>query len=262
MVLAIGLAACGSDKDKDYVEGSVEELYNSAMDLLLAEQNADAAKLFDEVDRQHPYSIWATKAQLMAAYAHYKDHEYDEAVIGLDRFVRLHPSNRDVPYAYYLKGLSFFERINDVKRDQTNAEQALKSFQDLLRRFAKTAYTRDAKRKIDLTRDHLAGREMEVGRYYQRQGRYLAAVNRFRTVIEKFQTTSHVPEALHRMAELYTALGVVDEAQKVAAILGYNYPASEWYIDSYSLVKGKNVPRPAEPNGDRSFMTRAWDWMF
>lgn len=262
-IVVVVVGACSSDDDNgDYIEGSVDTLYNSAMDLILSERYEQAAKLFDEVDRQHPYSVWATKAQLMAAYAHFKNQQFDEAVIALDRFIQLHPSSRDIAYAYFLKGLSFYEQINDVKRDQAAAREASKTFRELARRFPTTRYARDAKRRIDLVHDHLAGKEMEVGRYYQSRGQHLAAINRFRTVIDKFQTTSHVPEALLRLAESYTALGLPEEAQKVAAILGYNYPASEWYIDSYELIKEVSVERPDRAAKNGNVLSRAWDWLF
>ena len=232
------------------------------MDLILSERYEQAAKLFAEVDRQHPYSIWATKAQLMAAYAHFKNNQFDEAIISLDRFIQLHPSSRDIAYAYFLKGLSYYEQINDIKRDQASAREASKTFRELARRFPRTRYARDAKRRLDLVHDHLAGKEMEVGRFYQGRGQHLAALNRFRRVVDKFQTTSHVPEALLRLAESYTALGLPEEAQKVAAILGYNYPASEWYIDSYELVNDVSVERPDRAGKSKNVLTRAWDWLF
>lgn len=246
VTLALALASCsgGKKSGESYQEGSVDDLYNSAMDMLLAQKYTKAAKSFDEVDRQHPYSVWATKAQLMAAYALYMDHQYDEAIIALDRFIQLHPSNRDVAYAHYLKGLAYFEQIKDVKRDQTSATLARKTFISLIKRYPHTKYARDGKHKLDLVHDHLAGREMAIGRYYQKRGQNLAAVNRFKTVVSRYQTTSHVPEALHRLAELYTRLGLKEEARQVAAVLGYNYPASEWYLDSFQLVEGKPPPRP------------------
>ncbi len=261
-IVALAGACSSDDADKDYVEGSVDTLYNSAMDLMLSERYEQAAKLFDEVDRQHPYSVWATKAQLMGGYAHFKNQKFDEAVIALDRFIQLHPSSRDIAYAYFLKGLSFYEQINDIKRDQAAAREAGKTFRELVRRFPNTRYARDAKRRIDLVHDHLAGKEMEVGRYYQSRGQHLAAINRFRLVIDKFQTTSHVPEALLRLAESYTALGLPEEAQKVAAILGYNYPASEWYIDSYELITDVSVERPDRADENTNVLSRAWDWLF
>jgi outer membrane protein assembly factor BamD len=254
------LGACGSDKAKDeYVEGSVDELYNKAMDELLAERYKQAAKLFDEVDRQHPYSVWSTRAQIMSAYANYKNDKFDDAIIGLDRFIQLHPNDRDITYAYYLKGMAYYDQIKDVKRDQTSARESLKTFTEMNKRFPNSRYARDVTRKIDLINDHLAGKEMDVGRFYLKRGQQLAAIGRFRTVVDRYQTTSQVPEALLRLAEAYTELGVMDEARKVTAVLGYNYPASEWYTDSYELVTGKAVDRPKQ---DRSFMTRAMAWLF
>ncbi len=235
------LAACASTDEDEYVERPVEDLYNEAMDALQARDYRVAANLFDEVERQHPYSAWATKAQLMAAYGYYQYNDYDDAIVALDRFIQLHPSNPDVPYAYYLKGLSYYEQISDVSRDQKMTEYALKTLNELVTRFPDSKYARAAKIKIDLTHDHLAGKEMEIGRYYLRQGHYLAAINRFKAVIENYQTTTHVPEALHRLTEAYRALGVDEEAQKTAAVLGHNFPGSEWYIDSYDLMEGTQV---------------------
>jgi outer membrane assembly lipoprotein YfiO len=237
------LAACGSDDDEPYVERPVGELYNQAMDNLEAGQDKKAAKLFDEVERQHPYSSWATKAQLMSAYAYYRANEYDDAIAATDRFIELHPANPDVPYAYYLKGLSYYERISDIHRDQEMTEKAKQVFTELLTRYPDTEYARDARLKIDLANDHLAGKEMVVGRFYLQQGYYLAAINRFKTVVDRYQTTTHVPEALLRLTEAYTALGINDEAKRTAAVLGYNFPQTEWYADAYALVGGGG-PRP------------------
>jgi outer membrane protein assembly factor BamD len=239
LMLSLLLAACGSTAPKDvYVEQPVEKLYNGAMDRLLDEDYKNAAKQFDEVERQHPYSVWATKSQLMGAYAHYEEGKYDEAVISADRFIQLHPGNRDVAYAYYLKALSYYIQIVDVGRDQQTTQKALKALDDVVRRFPDTRYARDARLKLDLARDHLAGKDMEIGRFYEKQGQYLAAINRFRRVVDTYQTTTHVPEALHRLTECYLALGVVDEAKATASVLGYNYPGSEWYQDSYALLTG------------------------
>lgn len=239
----LALSGCSSsDEEEAYVEQPVEDLYNAALDNLAAGEYVQARLDFEEVDRQHPYSVWATKAQLMAAFAAYQRADYDEAIIALDRFIDLHPGNADTGYAYYLKALCYYEQIADVSRDQRITELALSSLQDVVTRFPDSDYARDAALKIDLARDHLAGKEMEIGRYYLRQEQYTAAINRFRTVVEGYQTTSHVPEALHRIAEAYSALGLIHEAEQVAAVLGYNYPGSVWYIDSYELVEGTDLP--------------------
>ncbi len=223
----------------EYVERPVEELYNEALSVLEQGSYEEAALKFDEVERQHPYSSWATKAQLMSAYSYYQDDAYDSAIIALDRFIQLHPSNADVPYAYYLKALSYYEQISDITRDQRMTDLARTTLSELIKRFPTSKYAKDAKLKLDLTRDHLAGKEMEIGRYYQNQGQFLAAVNRFRTVIDKFQSTTHVPEALLRLTETYMALGLRQQAQKSAAVLGHNFPGSDWYLESYRLVEGK-----------------------
>ncbi|NVK20204.1 MAG: outer membrane protein assembly factor BamD [Methylocystaceae bacterium] len=248
------LTACSSDGEEDvYVESPVEELYNDGHNALLAKEYEVAAQKFDEVERQHPYSIWATKAQLMAAYAHYENEKYDEAVIALDRFIQLHPSNKDVPYATYLKGLSYYEQISDVGRDQLMTDEAQKTFRDLIKRFPNSKYARDARIKLDLTIDHLAGKEMEIGRYYTSRNQCIAALNRFKNVIQKYQTTTHVPEALHRMIECYIQLGLDDEAKRTAAVLGHNFPGSEWYLDSYQIVERKRLVDKEEPS---------WYWPF
>ena len=242
MVLALG--ACAKKKEA-YVERPVEELYNEAMDALLVDDFETSTAKFDEVERQHPYSLWANKAQLMAAYSYYLNNRYDDAVVALDRFIQLHPTSKDLAYAYYLKGLSFSEQVSDVARDQLMTELAMKTLNELIKRFPKSKYARDAKLKLDLTRDHLAGKEMEIGRYYHNKGEYLAGINRFKAVIDVYQTTTHVPDALHRLTEAYLALGLSDEAQKTAAVLGHNFPGSEWYLDSYKIM-GNEVAEPKE----------------
>jgi outer membrane protein assembly factor BamD len=240
---SVALAACSGDDDDEYVERPVVGLYNTALDELQAGEYESAAKSFSEVERQHPYSVWATKAQLMAAYAQYQGNSYDDAIISLDRFIQLHPSNADVAYAYYLKALSYYEQISDVGRDQQITRLALKALVEMLRRFPNSKYAGDVRLKIDLTRDHLAGKEMDIGRYYLTQGQYLAAVNRFKIVIDNYQSTTHVAEALHRLVEAYLALGIDNEARKAAAVLGHNFPGSEWYIDSYEIVEDKPFRR-------------------
>ena len=240
IVVAVMLAACAAEEDA-YKKDTVERLYNKAMAQLEGNEYKSAAADFAEVDRQHPYSVWATKAQLMSAYSHYQNNDYDDAIIALDRFIQIHPSNRDVPYAYYLKSLSYYEQISDVGRDQKITKLALKSLNEIITRFPNSKYSRDAALKIDLTRDHLAGKEMEIGRYYENQGQFLGAINRYNKVVNQYQTTTHVPEALHRLTESYLSLGLVNEAKKTAAVLGHNFPGSEWYIDSYKIVEGKSV---------------------
>ena len=255
-VFALALVAgCSGDDEDDYVERPVDQIYNQAVDALQTEEYKIAAELFDEVERQHPYSRWATKAQLMAAYAHYQKSQYDDAIVALERFIQLHPSNKDAPYAYYLKGLCYYEQISDVARDQEMTQLAMGTMRELIARHPNSKFARDAKVKLDLTHDHLAGKDMEIGRFYLRQRHYLAAIERFKRVIENFQTTTHVPEALHRLSEAYTALGLIEEARKVAAVLGHNFPGSEWYIDSYELVEGKIVrPRKDDP------WYKFWSW--
>lgn len=261
---AFMLTACSSDggKTPDAPETEtlpVDTLYNQANDALEAGNHIEAARLFEEVERQHPYSQWATKAEMMAAYSYYKDMRYDEAIIALERFIELHPGNDDVDYAYYLKALSFYEQISDVARDQAMTKEALAALETLIRRFPDSQYARDASYKRDLALDHLAGKEMEIGRYYLNRGQINAAIGRFRTVVKDYQTTTHVPEALHRLVEAYTTLGLRQEAFKVAAVLGHNYPGSQWYEKTYSVMDDRQRQKLME---DRDFMDRAVDVLF
>jgi outer membrane protein assembly factor BamD len=243
------LAACSSKNKDAYVERPVEELYNTAMDQLAAGNYSAASNDFDEVERQHPYSVWATKAQLMSAYALYQGNKYDESIVASDRFIQLHPGHRDVAYAYYLKALDYYIQIEDVGRDQKTTQQALTALSEVVRRFPDSRYARDAHLKIDLARDHLAGKEMTIGRWYEGRGTYLSAINRFKTVVDQYQTTTHVPEALERLTECYLALGLKDEAQRTAAVLGYNYPGSSWYEATYVLVTGQKPQQAVAPDG-------------
>ena len=259
LVAAAGLSGCSSNDELPYEERPVEQIYNTAMDHMEAGRYLPATKEFDEVERQHPYSEWARRSMLMNAYANYKINKYDEAILSAQRFISLYPSNRDVPYAYYLIGLSYYEQISDVGRDQKMTENALAAFTELVRRFPQSEYSRDARLKIDLTHDHLAGKEMEIGRYYLKRHDYVAAINRFRVVVEKYQTTTHTPEALQRLTEAYLSLGVTAEAQTAAAILGYNFPGSEWYEDGYALLANQGL-EPVE-NKD-SWISRAWKTVF
>jgi outer membrane protein assembly factor BamD len=233
----------------------VAELYNKGLKNLQKGYYKTAAKDFDEVERQHPYSAWATRAILMNAYSQYMRNGYDDAVIAAQRFIALHPGHKDTPYAYYLIAISYYEQIADVKRDQTATEKALSALDEVSTRFPGSPYAADAASKAILARDHLAGKEMEVGRYYLKRNSLLAAVNRFKTVVIKYQTTTQTPEALYRLTEAYYALGVMSEAQTAAAVLGHNYPASQWYRDAYTLLKTGGL-EPQE-NTD-SWLSKAW----
>lgn len=236
LVCALALAACSSDKEKKFVARELGALYNMGQDRLYDQRYTEAGAFFDEVERQHPYSQWARRAQLMSAYSYYLGNKYDDAILSAERFLSLHPGNRAASYAHYLIAICHYERIIDVGRDQKITEKALAALEEVVRRYPNTPYAEDAQLKLDLTRDHLAGKEMEIGRFYQKDGQYLAAISRFRTVLERYDTTSHTPEALYRLVESYLALGIRDEAMKVAAVLGYNYPGNKWYRYCYKLM--------------------------
>lgn len=254
LAIAFPVASCGlipESKDDSYIEGSVEQLYNTGLDLMKKEEYKEAAKYFNQIDRQHPYSPWAARSQLMVAYANYKYRDYDTAILTLKRFERLHPGHRDIAYAYYLEGLCNFEQVRDTKRDQDYTRKAIRAFTIVSGRFPASKYVADANRKVAVLRDHLAGHEMEIGRFYQRKNLNLAALNRFKYVVDNFQGSRHVPEALLRMTESYTALGLRKEARRAAAVLGANFPSSRWYAYAYDLVQGKrsspvDVPKKAE----------------
>ncbi|MDQ3245293.1 MAG: outer membrane protein assembly factor BamD [Pseudomonadota bacterium] len=240
---AAGCAGRGAKGDT-YVARDVNTLYALAKQRMDQRRYEQAAKLFDEVERQHPYSVWARRAQLMSAFSYYVAKSYPEAISSAQRFLTLHPGNKDAPYAHYLIGMSYFEQMASVTRDQRITQQAADAFGELMRRYPQSRYAADARVKLDSINDHLAGKEMEVGRYYQRSGRWLAATTRFRVVVDKYQTTNHTPEALHRLVESYLALGVPQEAQKAAAVLGRNYPGSEWYKRSFALIQ-RQMPKTA-----------------
>ncbi len=242
LVFTGGCATSGSkNKDTAYVARDVNTLYLVAKERLDKGQARQAAALFDEVERQHPYSPWARRAQLMSAFSYYVARDYTKTIASAQRFLSIHPGNKDAPYAYYLVALSYYEQISDVTRDQKVTEQARTALTDVERRFPNTKYSRDARLKLDLVNDHLAGREMNIGRYYQRSGMWLASTMRFRNVVDNYQTTSHAPEALYRLVESYLSLGVQAEALKAAAVLGTNYPGSEWYTRAYALMN-KHAP--------------------
>ncbi len=259
-VLLLSLQGCGGNQASQQMEDRpVDELYSEASDAMERGRYVEAARLFEEVERQHPYSQWATRAELMAAFAYYRAGRYDESIIALDRFIELHPGSEEVDYALYLRALCYYEQISDVARDQAMTQEALNAFDVLVRRFPDSRYTRDASLKRDLVLDHLAGKEMEIGRYYLNRNEVNAAMNRFRTVVRDYQTTTHVPEALHRLTEIYMRLGLRDEAIRVAAVLGHNYPGSSWYRDSYRLLTAQDRQRLAE---NRSWLNRTVDSLF
>ncbi len=224
---------------------TVEELYNNGIDALNQKRYATAVSQFDAVEQNYPYSSWAVNAQLMHGYAEYLQNHYTEAIGSLDRYIQLHPTSSNASYAYYLRALSFYEQIADIQRDQKGTEQAMVALQDVVNRFPESAYARDSRLKIDLCRDHLAGKEMEIGRYYEQQKLYAAAIGRFQRVIDDYQTTNHVPEALHRLTEIYLLLGLTDQAQRTAAVLGHNYPGNRWYEDSYGQLAENGIAPPA-----------------
>jgi outer membrane protein assembly factor BamD len=239
----LSLAACahgGKKADTAYVARDVSSLYTAAKRTMDGGDYEQAAKLFDEVERQHPYSAWARRAQLMSAFNYYLARKFTDAINSAQRFVTIHPGNVDAPYAEYLIGMSYYQQIDDVTRDQTTTQQASDAFGELIRRYPGTRYAADARVKLDLIKDHLAGKEMEVGRFYQRSGQWLAATYRFRSVVDGYQTTTHTPEALERLVECYLSLGVPEEAQKAGAVLGRNYPESYWYKQSLKLLGREN----------------------
>lgn len=236
-------------KKEDPANKSVEDIYNNGVDALNQKRYNTAVTQFDAVEQNYPYSSWAVNAQLMHGYAEYLQNHYTEAVASLDRYIQLHPTNTNASYAYYLRALSFYEQIADIQRDQKGTEQALAALQDVVNRFPDSAYARDSRLKIDLCRDHLAGKEMDVGRWYEGQKLYGAAIGRFQRVVDDYQTTNHAPEALQRLTEIYLKLGLMDQAKHTAAVLGYNYPGSSWYKDSYAQLAegGITPPTPAAP---------------
>ncbi|MCB2076991.1 MAG: outer membrane protein assembly factor BamD [Novosphingobium sp.] len=242
LVLTSGCASGGGkNKDTAYVARDVDTLYMAAKARLDRGDTRQAAALFDEVERQHPYSPWARRAQLMSAFSYYAARDYTKSIQSAQRFLSIHPGNKDASYAFYLIAISYYEQISDVTRDQKITGQAKQALSDVVRRYPDTRFAADARLKLDLVNDHLAGKEMTIGRFYQSSGKWLAATLRFRNVIDDFQTTSHTPEALYRLVESYLALGIPSEAQKAAAVLGENYPGSKWYRKAYGLMN-KHAP--------------------
>nr|WP_217980010.1 outer membrane protein assembly factor BamD [Glycocaulis albus] len=264
---ALVLAGCQGNRNRAelaYVARPVETLYNNAFRELERRRYTQAATLFDEVERQHPFSEWARRSILMAAFANYQAGRYEQAIANAERFIALHPGSSSAPYAYYLIAISHYERIYDVGRDQSTTQAAYDALQQVVRRFPDSPYARDARLKIDMTRDHLAGKDMDVGRWYLRNGFHLAAIGRFQNVIREYGTTSHVPEALHRLVEAYVAMGVAEEARQVAAVLGHNFPGSAWYQDSYTLLTSRGIDVPGEgvEESDPGLLRRAMSRIF
>ena len=253
------LPACSSlfgEKDQPIADDPADRLYNEGLYLLNSKHDFKAAaKKFEEVDRQHPYSEWARKSLIMSAYAYYEGREYEDAIVAGKRYVTLHPGSSDAAYAQYLVGSSYFDQIPDISRDQGRTEKAMQALEEVARKFPNTEYAVSAKKKVEIARDQLAGKEMRTGQYYLERRDYVGAVNRFKVVVTQYQTTRHVEEALYRLTEVYMALGIVPEAQTAAAVLGHNFPDSRWYKDAYALVRTGG----AEPREDEgSWMSRAF----
>ncbi len=254
---ALVLTACQNSNRRQelaYVERPVEQLYARATGELDKRDYDQAILLFNEVERQHPYSEWARRSSLMAAFASYESRNYDEAITTSQRYLSLNPAGQGAAYAYYLIAVSHFDQIMDVGRDQKTTELARDALLDVVRRYPETDYARDATVKLDMVSDQLAGKEMEIGRWYLRRNQHLSALNRFRTVVKDYETTSHTPEALHRLVEVNLAMGLKQEALAAGAVLGYNYPESDWYRFSYRLLSGQGL----DPEGASEEQKRTW----
>lgn len=253
LALLLPLAGCGSVDEAVEQGRPVEEIYNAALDYLFDGEYSLAVKEFEEVERSHPYSQWATRAQLMVPYANYLRDDYDQAVAAAERFIELHPGSDEVPYARHLIALCYYERIPDVRRDQSITEKARDALEGVISRYPDSDYARDAAVKLDLVYEHLAGKEMEVGRTYQLLRHYPGALQRFGNVVRRFPRTAHAPEALARLVETYLALGADDEARAHAAVLGHNFPATDWYAYAYDLVEGRG-PDAVKGGSPRRFL--------
>jgi outer membrane protein assembly factor BamD len=237
------LSGCMSSDDDinlaTYVDQTepADVLYNQGLANLNAGRLTEASRKFDAVDRQHPYSEWARKSMVMGAFANYRQGKYDEAINSAKRYVSLYPSSEDAAYAQYIVGLSYFRQIRDVTQDQKESRRAIEAMEEVVQRWPESEYVDDAREKVRFARDQLAGKEMQIGRYYLERREYIAAVKRFRYVVENYSNTRHVEEALARLTESYYAMGLTSEAQTAAAVLGQNYPDSQWYRDSYTLLQ-------------------------
>lgn len=236
-LLSVLISGCSSTPKPEPT--NAEDLYKQAEEYLQKTSYSKAAETFEKVELEHPYSSLAAKSRLMAAYAYYKDKKYDDAVIALDRFIKFHPGNKDIAYAYYLKAMCYYEQIVDVSQDQGNTEKAMQAFREVILRFPNSKYAKDARLKLELTIDHMAGQEMSIGRWYLGQENYLSALNRFSTVVNQYQTTSQIEEALYRQIEIYTILGLNTEAQKAYQVLEYNYPKSKWTKRGLEIISDK-----------------------
>lgn len=244
LACAVALGGCVGNKPKPrlaYEERPVDALYSQGARRLDQGRWAEAVDYFNEVERQHPYSEWSRRAILMGAYAHYSGNRYEDAIAAADRFIQLYPGSPSAAYAHYLKAICYFEQIVDVGRDQAATQNALVSLREVARRYPTSDYARDARVKIDMVNDQLAGKEMAVGRWYLRQNQPLAAIGRFKAVVDRYQTTSHAPEALYRLVEAYLTLGLSDEAVRNGAVLGYNFPGDRWYLDAYRLLNSRGL---------------------
>ncbi len=242
-IFSLSLMACSSTETtiEKKPETPAKTLFDNAQKAMESGEYKTAAKLFDEVERQHPYSDYADKAQLLAGEAFYENQDYDNAVFALDRFLQLHPGSEEIPYAYYLKALCFYEQISDTERDQATTRMAKDALQQVYMRFPNTTYANDARLKYDLTLDHLAGKEMTIGRYYLNRNEFIGAMNRFNSVVKEYQTSSHTPEALYRLVEIYIVLDLHDDAVKAGAVLGHNFPNSQWYKMAYDKIKAEGI---------------------
>ena len=255
LLIVFALTGCSLFEDQEKAPDPstipVDTLYSTGVDQMNNKNYTSAGKTFKDLEQAYPYSSYATNAQLMQAYSAYMRNEYAEALPILDRFIQLHPVNRDIAYVYYLRALCYYEQIADIERDQKTTQDAMNALQDVVNRFPDSPYARDSKLKIDLARDHLAGKEMDIGRYYEHQKLYTAAIGRFQRVVDDYQTTNHVPEALQRLTEIYLLLGLPEEARKTAAVLGHNYPGSEWYKDSYDQLVAAGQASAVDATGKR-----------
>lgn len=271
ITLSFAMSACsslglgGNKKAKlAYIERPAEQIYNQGFKRI-EKNDWDRAKLFfQEVERQHPFSKWARRAMLMQAYANYRSTDYEDSIVSAQRFIGLHPGSDSTPYAYYLIAMNYYDQIYDVGRDQETTVNAEAALQQVVRRYPNSDYARDARLKLELTHDHLAGKEMTIGRYYLKENQHLAAIGRFKNVVKNYETTSQTEEALHRLVEAYVSLGIISEAKLVGSVLGYNYPSGEWYQDSYNLLEeyGVNLDDEIKKPRNKGYWNRLIERLF